>query len=68
MPRHQPLTIDEMKVLSFAQWCELNDISEATGRRLLRSRKGPKVIQLAKARIGIRQIDNRIWQESRVRA
>ena len=58
-----PLTVDDLKVLSFKQWCELNGISDATGKRILKSGSGPKVIQLSAKRIGIRVGDNRVWQE-----
>jgi hypothetical protein len=56
------------RVRSFCEWCEINGLSEATGRRILRSGKGPKVIQLSARRIGIRDSDNRTWQDSLVRA
>jgi hypothetical protein len=52
------------RVMTFAQWCELNGFSPATGRRILSSGKGPKVLQLSDRRIGIRHGDNRRWQDS----
>jgi predicted DNA-binding transcriptional regulator AlpA len=54
-------------VRSFREWCEINGFSLATGRRILASGKGPKVIQLSPRRIGIRDSDNLAWQESRAR-
>jgi predicted DNA-binding transcriptional regulator AlpA len=54
-------------VLSFSAWCQINGISERTGRRILASGDGPKTLQLSERRIGIREIDNAAWQESRVR-
>jgi hypothetical protein len=59
--------LDDMRVLTFAQWCEVNHISESTGDRILKSGKGPKVVQLSTRRRGIRVIDNRKWQEANAR-
>jgi hypothetical protein len=61
------LELNQFRVMSFAQWCALNDISPATGRRLLRSGRGPIVTRLSDRRIGITVGNNRRWQESRVR-
>ena len=57
---------DDNRVMTFAQWCELNGFSPATGRRILNSGKGPRVLRLSDRRIGIRYGDNRIWQDSLV--
>ena len=56
-----------MRVLTIAQWCQLNNFSEATGNRILKSGDGPKVVQLSTRRRGIRVIDNRKWQEANAR-
>jgi hypothetical protein len=58
---------DGLKVLTVREWCALNGISEASGKRLIRDGKGPATIQLSERRIGIRRVDNARWQESRVR-
>jgi predicted site-specific integrase-resolvase len=55
------------RVFNFKQWCELNGLSDYTGRRLLREGKGPKVTQLSDQRIGIREDHNAEWQDARVR-
>jgi hypothetical protein len=55
---------DDDRVLSFAQWIELNGISPATGRRILAGGKGPKILRLSDRRIGIRVRDNREWQDT----
>jgi hypothetical protein len=55
------------RVRSFPEWCDLNSISHDTGRRILASGKGPRVLQLSPHRIGIRDSDNRVWQDSIVR-
>jgi len=59
---------DAYKVLSVPQWCKLNGFSIPTGKRLLKSGAGPKVIKLSLRRIGIRVMDNAEWQDSRARA
>jgi hypothetical protein len=53
---------EDDRVMSFSAWCELNGFSEATGRRILASGSGPRIIQLSARRIGIRVADNRAWQ------
>jgi len=57
--------LNQFRVLTFAQWCELNGISAATGRRILKSGKGPTVTRLSARRIGITVGNNAAWQESR---
>ncbi len=59
---------DDHRVLSFAQWCELNGFSKATGKRILNSDAGPVVTQLSPRRIGITVANNIAWQESRARS
>jgi predicted site-specific integrase-resolvase len=54
-------------VLTFAHWCTLNGISPATGRRILKSGKGPAVIQLSGRRLGISVGANAAWQATRAR-
>jgi hypothetical protein len=61
------LGLNQFRVMSFAQWCALNGISPATGRRLLRSGRGPIVTRLSDRRIGITVGNNRRWQELRAR-
>lgn len=52
------------RVMSFHDWCYLNGISIATGRRILKSGKGPRVTQLSPRRIGITVANNSAWQET----
>jgi hypothetical protein len=54
-------------VLSFLDWCRLNGISPATGRRILKSGKGPIITQLSPRRIGVTVANNAAWQASRAR-
>jgi predicted DNA-binding transcriptional regulator AlpA len=54
------------RVLPFKLWCAVNAISEPTGIRIIKRRELP-VVQLSERRIGIRESDNRAWQQSRVR-
>jgi predicted site-specific integrase-resolvase len=60
--------INQHRVLSFADWCRLNGVSPATGRRILKSGKGPVVTQLSARRIGITIGANAEWQSSRARS
>jgi hypothetical protein len=62
-----PLAMSDDAVLTFAQWCKLNNIGERNGRRIIKSGNGPVVLQLSERRIGIRVGDNRRWQEARAR-
>ena len=56
------------RVRTVTEWCVINGFSEDTGRRILKSGKGPKVLQLSTHRIGIRDSDNRAWQDGLVRS
>src|SRR5215467_7285705 len=49
------------RVISFQDWCKRADVSESTGRRLLASKRGPKVTRLSNRRIGIRERDHIAW-------
>jgi hypothetical protein len=50
------------RILPFKDWCALNAISEATGRRLIRAGK-VRVIQLSERRIGVGEDDNADFQQ-----
>jgi predicted DNA-binding transcriptional regulator AlpA len=68
-PREEhPIIGNDDRVMTFAAWCQLNGFSEATGRRILASGRGPRIIQLSQRRIGVRVRDNRAWQDERARA
>jgi hypothetical protein len=43
------------QVLTFAEWCLLNTISKATGKRIIDSGAGPVLTDLAPRRVGIAQ-------------
>jgi len=66
--RGEHLTADELKVLTIKQWAELNSLSFQTAKNMISAGDGPRIVQLTKRRIGIRVIDNRIWQEERLRS
>ncbi len=55
------------RVLSLRQWCRLNGISYATGRRIIAAGEGPIVTQLSPRRMGVTIGNNRAWQASRAR-
>jgi hypothetical protein len=59
--------LNQHQVLKFVDWCRLNGISPATGRRILKSGKGPIVTQLSARRIGITIGANAEWQAPRAR-
>ena len=61
-------SLDDDRVLTFAEWCALNGIGKRTGRRILTSGSGPVVTQLSERRIGITVGNNRRWQGSRARS
>jgi hypothetical protein len=62
-----PLTsLPDDQVLSFLAWCQLNNFSERTGRRIIANGDGPVVTWLGpRRRIGITVRDNAKWQRSR---
>jgi hypothetical protein len=57
----------DQQVLTFREWCNLNNISERTGRRILKSPGGPVVTMLTTRRFGITLGNNKIWQVSHTR-
>jgi hypothetical protein len=59
--------LDDDRVLSFRQWCELNGFSKDTGLRLRKSGAGPIFTRLSDRRIGVTVGNNRAWQASRSR-
>jgi hypothetical protein len=59
------IELNQHQVLTFLEWCRLNRISLATGRRLRRSGKGPVFVQLSDRRIGVTVGANAAWQASR---
>jgi hypothetical protein len=65
--RDREIGLDQFRILSFAQWCALNGISPATGRRLIKSGRGPTVVQLSDRRFGITIAANAEWQSARRR-
>jgi hypothetical protein len=54
------------RVRTVLEWCVINGFSEDTGRRIIARGEIP-VLQLSSKRLGIRDSDNRKWQDSRVR-
>jgi predicted DNA-binding transcriptional regulator AlpA len=58
--------VDDDRVISFIEWCDLNGFSRSTGQRLIASGKGPRFIQLSEKRKGVTVGENRRWQQSRL--
>jgi predicted DNA-binding transcriptional regulator AlpA len=59
---------DDRRVMTLTEWCQLNSFSVDTGKRLIKSGRGPRVLQLSDRRIGITVAANREWQQARERA
>jgi predicted DNA-binding transcriptional regulator AlpA len=55
------------RVLTFRQWCAVNNFSLATGRRLVKAGEGPAIVRLSPRRIGVKESANAQWQASRAR-
>jgi hypothetical protein len=68
VPAPIPPFLNPDQVLTFPQWCALNNLSERTGRRILAAGKGPVITELSPQRIGITVGNNKTWQASRARA
>jgi len=60
--RDREIALNQHRILSFLDWCWLNNISPATGRRILKSGNGPAVTRLSTRRIGISIGANAAWQ------
>ncbi|MGZ3250642.1 MAG: hypothetical protein ACXU7E_13040 [Croceibacterium sp.] len=65
---HDQVGAHRDRVLTFRQWCALNNFSLASGRRLMKAGSGPAIVRLSPRRIGIKESANAIWQQSRERA
>jgi hypothetical protein len=57
--------LDDDRIMPFKVWCEVNDFSESTGRRLRKAGRGPKFVQTSDRRIGVTVAENRAWQQAR---
>jgi len=66
--KNVPADLNADQVLSFKQWCALNNISKRTGLRIIKRPGGPVVTRLSERRLGITIANNRAWQQSRERA
>lgn len=58
--------MEDDRVMSFDDWCNLNGFSRSTGQRLIAAGKGPKFIKLSERRKGVTVAENRSWQASRL--
>ena len=59
--------LDDQRVMTIGQWCEVNGFSWHTGKRLIKAGKGPVITQISDRRIGITVGNNRKWQQARAR-
>jgi hypothetical protein len=53
------------QVRSFLDWCRACNFSPATGRRVIKSGKGPLITHLSDRRIGVRGRHHRLWLDER---
>jgi hypothetical protein len=60
--------LDDQRVMTLRQWCEVNGFSWATGLRLIKAGKGPVITQISDRRIGVTVANNGKWQAARERA
>lgn len=60
------LSLQQRRVIPFKEWCALNSISQATGRRLIAAGK-VRVTRLSERRIGIREDHNAEFQDGAAR-
>jgi hypothetical protein len=67
-PRPHFSDTHDQQILSFVEWCALNNISPKTGRRILKAPGAPVVTMLTSTRIGISIKSDRDWKASRARA
>jgi len=65
MPRSN-LSLNADQVMSFRDWCTLNNFSESTGQRLIASGQGPRFVRISEKRKGVTVGENRRWQQSRL--
>jgi len=68
IPAALPATLNDCQVLRFSEWVKLAGISARTGRRILASGAGPKLIQLSSKRVGVTVGAHRAWLVARERA
>lgn len=64
MPKIETLPDDE-EILSLSDWFEINNLSPATGFRILASADAPDVVVLSARRKGITKRANREWRARR---
>jgi hypothetical protein len=63
-----PAVLKDDQVLSFAEWCALNKLSERNGRRIVKAAGGPILTQISARHYGVTVANNRVWQASRARS
>jgi len=67
-PKHSlQHSLEDDRVLTFAEWCALNKIGQRTGRRIIRRGTGPVVPQLSLRPTRLTVANNRHWQASKAR-
>jgi hypothetical protein len=65
--RQRPLASEPRRILTLREWAALNSLGLTNAKQIIASGEGPKVTQLSKRRIGIREDHAAEWQAARVR-
>lgn len=52
------------RVMSFAAWCALADVSLSTGKRIVAAGNGPRLTQTSVRRKGVRISDHHAWLDA----
>jgi predicted DNA-binding transcriptional regulator AlpA len=68
MPKNSSaLAIDDLRVITLQEFAASQGLSFATVQRMIARGEGPRTIRLSLRRVGVRIIDLKEWQQSRVR-
>jgi hypothetical protein len=58
--------MEDDRVMTFDEWCRLNNFSRSTGQRIIAAGNGPSFIKLSERRKGVTVAENRRWQHARI--
>jgi hypothetical protein len=60
-------SIDDLRIIKWADWCRLKGFSTDTGRRLRAMGQAPPIVQLSPRRLGVTVRADREWTEARIK-
>jgi len=58
-------SVEDDRVMTFDEWCNLNSFSPSTGYRLISNGQGPTFVRLSARRKGVTVGENRRWLAAR---